>query len=80
MAYTKPHVPTAAQLTQLATLQATQTTARATLKTAQTTLATAQAAQIAADKAVKDYEHFMFGGTVRGASAGVIDDGLPDAA
>lgn len=71
------HVPTAAQLAKLATLQATLTSANTTLTSAQATLATAQAAQLAAAKAWHDYQHYIYGGTLK---PGVLDEGSRDAA
>jgi len=72
----KPHVPTAAQQTQLATLKATAATANVTLASAVTSHKNAQASAIAANKAVTDYEAYIYGGAgSRADSTGIIDDG-----
>ena len=70
-----PHTPTAAQLTQLATLQATQASAKTTLdaitKNKTGTLAVAQAAWKAAASAVTNYEAYIYGGQ----KPGIYDEG-----
>jgi hypothetical protein len=69
-----PHTPTAAQLTQLAVLQAAAVAATATLKAAQATQTAAQAAQLAAHKSWTDYQAFISGSKKTSA----IDEGGPD--
>jgi hypothetical protein len=72
-----PNVPTAAQLTKLATLQATAATAAATLTAINApvtgTLVVAQAAYLAAQAAVTQYQAYIYGGQ----KPGIIDEGGP---
>jgi hypothetical protein len=69
-----PHVPTAAQLAQLTTLQATQTTALSTYHAARLSLKTAHAALLAANAAVIQYRGYIAGGQ----KPGILDEGGPD--
>ena len=73
---TVPHIPTAAQLTQLATLQATVTSTKATLDaitdTVTGTLRAASDAYLQAVQIAKDYEQYIYGGD---SKRGVIDEG-----
>lgn len=72
----KPHVPTASQLTQLATLVAATAAAATTLTAAQSALATAQTAYTNAVAAQKRYETYIYGG---GNKPGILDEGSQDA-
>ena len=66
-----PHVPTAAQLTQLATLQATEDAALATLNSAISTHKTAQAAWLTAQSNTAAYAAYIYGGS----KPGIYDEG-----
>lgn len=70
---TAPHVPTLAQLSNLAALQKAQASANATLVTAQNSVNTAQLALDAATKALVEYRHWSYGG---GNKANILDEGL----
>jgi hypothetical protein len=67
-----PRVPNAAQLTQLATLQATLAAAMATLNTNVTNHVAAQNAVLLAQQNLKNYESYIYGGQ----KPGIIDEGL----
>ncbi len=73
-----PHTPTAAQLTKLAALQATQASAKTTLdliaKAHTGTLAVANDAWINAAAAVTQYEAYIYGGQ----KPGIYDEGGQD--
>lgn len=69
-----PHVPTKAQLTQLASLQATLTAAQATLASSITSHTSAQTAVSVALNNVKNYEAYIYGGQ----KPGIIDEGSQD--
>lgn len=71
-----PHTPNAAQLSKLATLQATQAAAYTSYTGNVTALAVAQTALKAASEAVKNYEAFIYGGVIKST---VIDPGNRDA-
>lgn len=66
-----PHVPTAAQLTQLASLQATATAAEATYQAAITSLASAKVAMQNALAASTQYSAYIYGGQ----KPGIYDEG-----
>ena len=71
-----PNVPTAAQLAQLATLQATLATAQSNLdaiKNRTGTLRAAQKAYLNAQYAVTQYEAYIYGGM----KPGIYDEGGP---
>jgi len=70
-----PHVPTAAQLTQLATLQATQASTLTTYQAAIETSETAKAAWQAAALAATNYQSYIYGGINK---PGIYDEGTPD--
>ncbi len=69
-----PHVPTAAQLTQLAVLQATAASTLATYQAGIETSETNKAAYQAAQTAVTNYQAYIYGGQ----KPGIIDEGTPD--
>ncbi len=71
-----PQTPTAAQLAQLAVLQATQQAASVALTAAQQNLATLTAVYVAAAKNVQSYQHYIYGGK---SYPGVLDNGNPQA-
>lgn len=66
-----PHVPTAAQLTQLATLQAAEATAMANYTANVTATKSAQVAWLNAQAASAAYQSYIYGGQ----KAGIIDEG-----
>jgi hypothetical protein len=68
-----PNVPTAAQLTALAALQSTETTAIATYHSARLSYKTAHAAMLQAQAAVVQYQAYIAGGQ----KPGIIDEGGP---
>ena len=70
MALGKPHIPTSAQLAQLATLQATAAAAATTEASSLATYNTNKAAAKNAAKAAADYLHFIYGGVTK---PGVVD-------
>jgi hypothetical protein len=69
-----PHVPTAAQQTQLAVLKATLATASATYTAARTADIAAKVAYQNAQLAVVQYQSFISGGQ----KPTVLDEGSPD--
>lgn len=70
-----PHVPTAAQLAQLAVYQAASTAASATLTSAQASLKAAQVAYTNAQSTTTQYASYIYGGP---HPNGVISDGSRD--
>jgi len=66
-----PHVPTASQLSQLATLNAAEATAQTTYASAVTSLKTAQVAWYNAQIASAQYAAYIYGGT----KPGILDEG-----
>lgn len=74
MAGNAPRTPTAAQLAQLATLQATSAAALVTYHAGRLTNKANHAALIAAQNAVNQYEAYIAGGQ----KPGIIDEGGPN--
>lgn len=72
-----PHTPTAAQLAQLATLQATVASRLATYQTTQANGKAAKAALAKAQDRLTAYRNFIYGGQ---QPSGVLDNGNADAA
>jgi len=70
-----PHVPTAAQLTALAALQATAAAALVTYQAGIETSETNRAAYQAAQTAVTNYQSYIYGGNNK---PGIYDEGTPD--
>jgi hypothetical protein len=70
---TAPGSPTAAQLTNLATLQAAQAAALVTLDAARITHKTAHAAWVSAARQATAYQAYIYGGQ----KPGIIDEGVP---
>jgi hypothetical protein len=70
---TAPGVPTAAQLAQLATLQAASAAAIATYHSSRLTYKTNHAAMLAAEAAVTQYQAYIYGGQ----KPGIYDEGIP---
>jgi len=70
-----PHVPTAAQLTALAALQATEDAALATLNSAISTQSTARNAWLNAQAQTAQYRAYLTGGATKGT---VLDEGGAD--
>jgi hypothetical protein len=66
-----PNVPTAAQLAQLATLQATAAAALVTLDAARISHKTAHAALLLAQNKVNQYQAYIYGGQ----KPGIYDEG-----
>lgn len=66
-----PHVPTAAQLTQLATLNVTEAAALANVTATVATAASARVTWLNAQKASADYAAYIYGGN----KAGIYDEG-----